>query len=157
MNLDTLAKDTEIATGDAEICKGCQGVLNYKSEVATNPAKEDEQMWKCEFCCQTNELPMFDQEEKPKTNAVSYLIEAAAQAEDKKLAGQDISVIFCLDVSGSMCVTEPIKGKFNLMGDRRKKDAQAFAHFGDGSDQFMNQSDKGMTYVSRLQCVQAAV
>ena len=100
---------------------------------------------------------MFDQEEKPKTDAVSYLIEAAAQAEDKKLAGQDISVIFCLDVSGSMCVTEPIKGKFNLKGDRSKKDAQAFAHFGDGSDQFMSQADKGVTYVSRLQCVQAAV
>jgi len=33
------------------------------------------------------------------------LVEAAAQVENKKMAGQDISVIFCLDVSGSMCVT----------------------------------------------------
>lgn len=96
---------------------------------------------------------MFDEEEKPKTDAVSYLIEAAAQVENKKIAGQDISVIFCLDVSGSMCVTEPVQGKFKLKGDRSKKDKDAFARFGDGSDQFINESDKGVTYVSRLQCV----
>jgi hypothetical protein len=56
-----------------------------------------------------------------------------------------------------MCVTEPIKGKFNLKGDRRNKDIAALAQFGDGSDQFMQASEKGVTYVSRLQCVQAAV
>ncbi len=48
---------------------------------------------------------VMDEEEKPKTEAISYLIEAAAQVENKKMQGQDISVIFCLDVSGSMCVT----------------------------------------------------
>lgn len=64
----------------------------------------------------------MDEEEKPKTEAVTYLIEAAAQVVDKKMGGQDISVIFCLDVSGSMCVTEAVKGKFNIKGDRRKKD-----------------------------------
>lgn len=29
--------------------------------------------------------------------------------------------------------------------------------FGDGSDQFINAADKNKTYVSRLQCVQAAI
>ena len=29
--------------------------------------------------------------------------------------------------------------------------------FGDGSDQFINQKDRGMTYVSRIQCVKAAI
>ncbi len=56
-----------------------------------------------------------------------------------------------------MCVTEPIEGKFSLKGDRRNKDIAALAGFSDGSDQFINASDKGVTYVSRLQCVQAAV
>jgi hypothetical protein len=73
------------------------------------------------------------------------------------MGGQDITVVFCLDVSGSMCVSEPIKGKHVLKGDRRKQDFNAFSRFGDGSDQFINQADKGVTYVSRLQCVQAAV
>jgi hypothetical protein len=31
--LDCLNNKTEIATGDAEICKGCAGVLNYKSVI----------------------------------------------------------------------------------------------------------------------------
>ena len=31
--LDCLNNKTEIATGDAEICKGCAGVFNYKSEI----------------------------------------------------------------------------------------------------------------------------
>ena len=66
-------------------------------------------------------------------------------------------MVFCLDVSGSMCVTEPIKGKHTIKGDRRQRDLAAFAQFGDGSDQFINQAEKGVTYVSRLQCVQAAV
>lgn len=67
-----------------------------------------DQVWKCEFCNGSNNLFMYHEEEKPKTDAVNYLIEAAAQVENEKLAGQDISVIFCLDVSGSMCITEPI-------------------------------------------------
>lgn len=29
--------------------------------------------------------------------------------------------------------------------------------FGDGSDQFMNRADKGKTYISRVQCVKAAI
>lgn len=56
-----------------------------------------------------------------------------------------------------MCVTEPIEGKFSLKGDRRNKDIAELAEYDDGSDQFINESDKGVTYVSRLQCVQAAV
>jgi hypothetical protein len=53
-----------------------------------------------------------------------------------------------------MCVTEPIKGTFKLKGgDRINKDASALAHFGDGSDQFFSDADRGVTYVSRLQCV----
>lgn len=29
--------------------------------------------------------------------------------------------------------------------------------FGDGSDQFMTHGEKGVTYVSRIQCVKAAI
>jgi len=151
--LDCLVKKTEIATGDAELCAGCQAVFNHRSKVDESSGS---QIWKCEFCNKDNDV-MLDEEEKPKTEAVNYLIEAASQAQDKKIAGQDITVIFCLDVSGSMCVSEPVKGKHSIKGDRRQKDYNAFAQFGDGSDQFMNAADKGVTYVSRMQCVQAAV
>lgn len=29
--------------------------------------------------------------------------------------------------------------------------------FGDGSEQFMNNAERGITYVSRIQCVKAAI
>lgn len=105
--LDCLKNNAELATGDAEFCKECQAVFNYKSQLQQ---LDNDQIWQCEFCNHRNSM-MLDDEEKPKTEAVNYLIEAAAQVEDKKLAGQDVSVIFCLDVSGSMCVSEPVKGK----------------------------------------------
>lgn len=44
----------------------------------------------------------------PKTEAVNYIVEAAAQIEEKSTGGtvaKDISVVFCIDISGSMCVT----------------------------------------------------
>ncbi len=102
ISLDCLNSKTEIATGDAEFCKSCQAVMNYQSVITVVGGK---QIWNCEFCNTPNPVMVMDEEEKPKTEAISYLIEAAAQVENKKMQGQDISVIFCLDVSGSMCVT----------------------------------------------------
>lgn len=115
IGLDCLKNDGEVATGDAEFCPNCNAVFNLKSKIEV---KNDQQVWKCEFCNKENNV-MLDEEERPKTDAVTYLIEAASQLESKKMKGQDISVVFCLDVSGSMCVTEPIKGKHNIKGDRR--------------------------------------
>lgn len=50
---------------------------------------------------------------------------------------KDISVIFCIDQSGSMCVTQPVKGKFKLKGDKSHT-LKEFNKFGDGSDQHMD-------------------
>ena len=64
---------------------------------------------------------MLDEEEIPKTSAITYLLEAAAQVQDAMAGGnaaQDTSVIFCMDTSGSMCVKEPVRGKHNIKGDK---------------------------------------
>lgn len=51
----------------------------------------------------------MEEEEKPNQKAVNYIVEAAAQVQDKKVMGKkDISVIFVMDQSGSMCVSTPI-------------------------------------------------
>ena len=59
----------------------------------------------CEFCHTSQEVS-FEPEELPKTNAVNYILEAAAQVHEKKMLGkQEVSVVFCIDISGSMCVS----------------------------------------------------
>jgi hypothetical protein len=55
-----------------------------------------------------------------------------------------------MDISGSMCVSQPVAGKHKLKGDNLAALQAQMRQFGDGSDQFMNASDRGMTYVSRI-------
>jgi hypothetical protein len=56
-----------------------------------------------------------------------------------------------------MCVSQAIEGKHKLKGDRLTEMQREYRKFGDGSDQFMNVKDKQKTYVSRIQCVKAAI
>jgi hypothetical protein len=64
------------------------------------------------------------------------------------MGNKDVAVIFCMDVSGSMCVSQPIKGKFSLKGDKTNE-MKDLMKFGDGSDQFL-QGERNITYVSRM-------
>ena len=63
-----------MATGDAEICPGCEAVFNQMS-VLTD--RDGNQIRKCEFCNKENEV-MIGEEEIPQAPAVTYLLEAAA-------------------------------------------------------------------------------
>jgi hypothetical protein len=121
-----------LATGDPEVCKTCKAIFNIDSKITL---KGDQQVWICEFCNTANEV-MLDDEELPKSATMNYLVEAAAQVEDKKMGAQDISVIFCLDTSGSMCVSQPVQGKHQIKNDKNKDLAKNLKKFGDGSDQF---------------------
>jgi hypothetical protein len=47
---------------------------------------------------------------------------------------QDISVVFCVDISGSMCVSTPVAGNHRLKGDRIRDLKADLMKFGDGSD-----------------------
>ena len=146
----------QIATGDPEFCQRCKAVFNQQSKIVE---VDGHQMWECEFCNYRNEV-MLDDEEIPKSLEVTYLLEAAAQVQDDKVGGnvsQDISVIFCMDISGSMCVSQPVQGKHKFKGDNLANMNKEMRKFGDGSDQFFSAKDKNVTYVSRLQCVQAAI
>ena len=87
-----------------------------------NPAADldDGQMlWKCEFCGHRN-VVLLDAEEIPREESLDYILPGeggggaggdaspAAGAEDTSL------VVFCIDISGSMCVTTEVEGKFDL-------------------------------------------
>lgn len=75
--------------------------------------------------------------------------------EAKAGGKKDISVVFCVDQSGSMCVSQPVKGKHQIKNDKTK-DLQDLMKFSDGSNQ-TRQNERNVTYVSRMQCLQAAI
>ena len=87
--------------------------------------------------------------------SVDYIVEVPgpSQANDHAHA-----VVFVIDTSGSMCVTTEVAGKVKLKGgDKLEKDAAALAQFTEGTNQFMHGQNRNVTYISRLQAVQAAV
>lgn len=71
--------------------------------------EDGKQFWICEFCNEKNEV-MIGEEEIPQSAEITYLLEAAAQVqqaqEEEKKDGaktsDNISVVFCIDISGSM-------------------------------------------------------
>ena len=62
-----------------------------------------------------------------------------------------------MDISGSMCVTQPVSGKHKLKGDNLAALQAQMRQFGDGSEQFISAQERNMTYVSRIQCVKSAI
>ncbi|CDW73759.1 type a von willebrand factor domain-containing protein [Stylonychia lemnae] len=157
ISMACLKDQSELATGDPCFCTNCDAVFNLYSKIEESKA-EEEQIWHCEFCNHQNKV-QFEPEELPKTESVHYIIEAAEQIIDKNnpVTGQkDISVIFCIDISGSMCVSLPVAGHHQIKGDRMKDISAQLMKFGDGSNQRL-QGDHNVTYVSRLQCIKLAI
>ena len=80
-------QSVEIATGDPITCQNCTGVLNMYSEIKVEGDEgAQKQVWNCEFCNHRN-VVNIEPEEKPKTEAVSYITEAApVKSEAEKQA-----------------------------------------------------------------------
>lgn len=176
IGFDVLEQDAQIAAGDPVFCKKCNAVLSMYSKIKTaeeekaeradkpedfkeemdengnnldveeEPYDEDDKIWTCEYCYHRNVISI-EKEEIPTAESLNYVLEI--DESTKKKSESDLSVIFCLDISGSMCVTTPVDGKLNIKGDRLKE-MQDLMKFSDGSDQFYNQS-RNTTYISRLQ------
>jgi RNase P subunit RPR2 len=106
ISMATLSHGVELASGDPVFCKNCQALFNSNSKAEDNKESGDEgQIWTCEFCYTKQEVN-FEPEELPKSNTINYMLEAAAQVHEQKVIGkQETSVVFCIDISGSMCVS----------------------------------------------------
>jgi hypothetical protein len=121
------------------------------------PTEDGQWLWKCEFCGNRN-VVLLDAEEIPKEESLDYIEATAttAGASGGPTAEDTSLVVFCIDVSGSMCVSSEVEGKLELKGDWRKE-APSFLTAGDSSDQYFGGQRRDVTYVSRLQAVQAAI
>ncbi|XP_048768214.1 circularly permutated Ras protein 1-like [Ostrea edulis] len=137
-------------TGDPVHCTSCDVILSSLSKITT---REDQKMWHCEFCGTDNELDV-EEEEIPRNNDVTYMLEPGLSTASSGLSGKDESlVIFCVDTSGSMCVTSTVPGRINLRGSVARLQSLNT----DRSDQHMPRERRDVTYISRLQAVQAAM
>jgi len=81
----TLQDNAELATGDPTECQRCKAFFNVHSKVEEGKSADHEetQTWTCEFCNHANPVDI-EEEEKPKNKAVNFILEAAAQIQDKK-------------------------------------------------------------------------
>eukprot|EP01116_Phalansterium_solitarium_P022340 TRINITY_DN7337_c0_g1_i2.p1 TRINITY_DN7337_c0_g1~~TRINITY_DN7337_c0_g1_i2.p1 ORF type:complete len:671 (+),score=201.42 TRINITY_DN7337_c0_g1_i2:186-2198(+) len=162
VDFGTLAAGVELATGDALVCSNCAAVLNCHSTIATRSSSGDghdaKQSWTCEFCSNENDIDCAP-EEIPKANSVDYIVAPPATtvaSEDSRM------IVFCIDVSGSMGVSYEIQGKVQLRGHEKLGRLQSTLdiernHYGQQAEQRLPNERHDITYITRLQCVQAAV
>jgi len=144
-----------VATGDPFTCANpkCKVTLSEKDKLISQDddgkCDEDQSIWKCSFCGHRNVIEI-DKEEIPKGETIDYIIEPAT---DEKSKDENL-VVFVIDISGSMCVSMEADGKFKLRG----ADTSALQAFiDDNSLQYLPNQKHNTTYISRLQCVQAAI
>lgn len=162
VDFESLAGKTVVATGDAIQCKNaeCGGYMSGISCLTPSEEGVDYKwQWICEFCSTSQEVEL-DAQEKPKSDqkSVDYILEPAPAvvAGEGNTGGHQKAVVFAIDTSGSMCVTKQISGNLRLRGDRRA-DLERHLAEGDATDQRLPGQPRGVTYVSRMQSVQAAI
>jgi len=154
IGFEFLKNKVAFATGDPIRCQ-CEAVLNFESKIE-KIENSDKFLWICEFCCEKNEI-FIEKEEIPTGDCIDYIYQSVNQLKGKDYNYNDEqTLIFCFDISGSMCVSSPITGKHKFKGNTMDKNLKDLMAYSDGSDQNYG-NDKNVTYISRLQCLQAAI
>ncbi|XP_078000409.1 circularly permutated Ras protein 1-like [Glandiceps talaboti] len=154
VKFDTLVKPSHMHTGEVMNCEGCGAVLSSLSTLTDSG--DGGKIWKCEFCDHINRADL-DDEEIPKKQDVTYMMRPAPSTVDPAgYFGDDSNIIFCMDVSGSMCVTTEVPGVFPLRANDSTSALELYKTTLN-EDQYMPYQRRDVTYVSRLQAMQSAV
>nr|KAG5704944.1 hypothetical protein BaRGS_022786 [Batillaria attramentaria] len=152
VRFDTLKTPSAMHAGEVVMCSGCQAILSHISKIEEGG---EDKVWKCEFCDNRNIVDV-EEEEKPTADDVTFLVEPSLSTTASGPSGRDESlVIFCVDISGSMCVTSEVPGYMKLRGGSQLRRVQQMSDTHE--DQFLPHQRRDVTYISRLQAVQAAV
>lgn len=73
------------------------------------------QVWYCEFCEERNVIDILP-EEIPKLADVTYMLKPAPATTATSCGGVDESLfVFCVDISGSMCVSQQVCSCLSLL------------------------------------------
>lgn len=144
-------------------CKKCQAYLNKHSNLVES--KEKGKMdWKCEFCSEMNEGLAINKKDIPINDDVDNCLEPPLEIEKKTADDNDSSLIFCFDISGSMCqsydVGKELKDKFNKIRGIKSKKRNIFNDDYDDDDIDFTNFDfnqDNTSYLSRLDLVKLSI
>lgn len=131
---DSISKSCEKIAGEPVVCSGCSAIFNKWSKVSDS-------IWTCEFCGKKNDVDI-DDDEIPTKDTFEYVLEPAPVDNDEDARLKDTSfVIFVVDISGSMSITESVPVGFEMfkLFDKGKKPVGSHVH------------------ISRLDCMIAAL
>ena len=143
-------------------CKKCQAYLNKHSNLVESKEK-DKFDWKCEFCSEMNEGLVINKKDIPINDAVDNCLEQPLEMEKKTVEDNDSSLIFCFDISGSMCqsydVGKELKDKFNKIRGIKRKVHLFNENYDDDNIDFTNFdfNQDNASYLSRLDLVKLSI
>ncbi len=141
-------------------CQQCKSYLNKYSNIIP---ENDKYNWKCEFCSHENKDLIINKVDIPLNDTIENCIAPGINKELKTPEKDDSSLVFCFDISGSMCqsydVGKVLKNKFNkILGKKDNKNKFKFQN--NNSDDEDNQFDYNMentNYISRLDLVKCSI
>lgn len=124
-------KEVGQVDGKMPKCSKCEAYLSVHTQVEKDG---DKMKWKCPFCDAQNTVDAKDLFQ-PDEEEIEIVLEAGkpkvqAVTKDGKLESDEISVVFCVDISGSMsmgkptrlsCVKEAMINQINHMHDNNNK------------------------------------
>lgn len=151
--------DDAMETGDPVFCDSCGAAVSVISEIKLKENGQKE--WNCEFCNFKSIVDMHDEEIprlrpdykndlKINGHSVGFILEPPEMKQDPS-EEEDMHpiIVFCVDKSGSMCVTQKASKDFKSKGV-----SDEFADLLQPGDDRQMSSSK---WISRLECVQLAV
>ncbi len=84
--------------------------LQSKEKEIAIELRVNDSVWRCEFCSYLNVI-QIEKEEIPLKDDMAYLLESHLENHTTL---DDQSMVFCIDISGSMNTTTELQGKVNL-------------------------------------------
>lgn len=146
----SVAKETDIVIHKPIWCSNikCGAAFSKLDQVKNN-------QWKCRFCENENQIDSFSLNDLPNNHTLDYILQEAPKKKD-----DENLIIFCIDVSGSMCQSTkiPIGHGLVLIGreaQEQKKQIEALKEILKDSDIYIPRNNE--QFISRISCVQSAI
>ena len=160
---DGLEKESENNVLRVYQCQKCKAYLNKFSNLIP---KEDKYDWKCEFCSNENKDLIINKVDIPLNETFENCIVPSVK-DVKTPEKEDTSLIFCFDISGSMCqsydVGRALKKKFNKILGEKNNVNKFKVKKNNNNDSDSDEDDpfdyntQNTSYISRLDLVKCSI